>query len=215
MGLFSFLTTRPLQWRIDGATLLADDTFNTRFINRVKEKHPEWSRYQIECIIDDYKKFMYIAASSDESCTPSKLVDIIWHEHILFTRDYINHWCGKVLKKVIHHDPGTPDEQPKFKSAYEKTQAKIKKTYGSREESVLPDVADSLGDALGAIMEHTSYPHSSHNSHHSSDHGHSSHDSGGSHGHSSCSSSGGHSSCSSGSSCSSSSCGSSCGGGGD
>lgn len=164
-------------------------------------------------LIEDYKKYMYVAATSDESCTPSKDVDIIWHEHILFTRDYINHWCGKILKKVIHHEPGTPDEQPKFKSAYEKTQAKIKKTYGSREESVLPDVADSLGDALDAIMEHTS--HSSHNSHHSSDHGHSSHDSGSSHGHSSCSSSGGHSSCSSGSSCSSSSCGSSCGGGGD
>lgn len=203
MGLFSFFTTRPLQWRIDGATLLPDDIFNSRFIDRVKEKNPQWSRYQIECIIDDYKKFMYIAASSDESCTPSKLVDIIWHEHILFTRDYINHWCGKILKKVIHHDPGTPDEQPKFKSVYEKTQAKIKKTYGLREESVLPDIADNLGEALGAIVDY----HSSHSSH-SSDHGHSSHDSGGSHGHSSCSSSG-HSSCSS------SSCGSSCGGGGD
>lgn len=203
MGLFSFLTTRSLQWRLDRATLLAGDTYNTRFINRVKEKNPHWNRSMIGFLIEDYKKFMYVAATSNKMCTPSKDVDIIWHEHVLFTRDYFNHWCADILKKVIHHEPGTPDEQPKFKSAYEKTQAKIKKTYGSREESVLPDVADSLGDALDIIGEHT--PHSNHSSHHSGDHGHSSHDSGSSHGHSSCSSS----------SCSSSSCGSSCGGGGD
>lgn len=194
MRLFSYFTNRSLQKRIDAATLLINDTHNNRFINRVKEKNPHWSQLTIATHIEEYKKFMYVAATSNEMCTPSRDVDIIWHEHILFTRDYISYWCGKILKKVIHHEPSKPGEENAFKSAYIQTKEKIRKEYKQHNRSSalanLVDVVDTTANLADILSEYHS--------------GHSSHDNV-----SLCGSSG-HSSCSSGSSC-----GSGCGGGGD
>lgn len=57
------------------------------------EKHFE------ECI-----KFLYICTLTDQSLSPSKDLDKIWHTFILFTKDY-QLFCHNYLGKFIHHVP--------------------------------------------------------------------------------------------------------------
>lgn len=50
-------------------------------------------------------KFLILAAESQEhSCTPSRRVDLVWHEFILFTRLYAK-FCHTHFGKFIHHEP--------------------------------------------------------------------------------------------------------------
>ena len=51
-------------------------------------------------------KFMYLVSVFNTKLTPSLIVDLGWHEFILFTKTY-EKFCSKELGKFIHH---TPDE---------------------------------------------------------------------------------------------------------
>jgi hypothetical protein len=56
--------------------------------------------------IEEYRRFLYLAASSGEPVAPSPLIDRLWHTHINDTRAYLDEFCGKVIGRVIHHSPG-------------------------------------------------------------------------------------------------------------
>ena len=49
-------------------------------------------------------KFLCLSAVSTETLTPSKRVDDVWHEMILFTRTY-NDTCLQYFGTFIHHQP--------------------------------------------------------------------------------------------------------------
>lgn len=59
--------------------------------------------------IREYKKFMilkFIVSDTDAVIlSPPPVVDVIWHAHILFTKDYTN-FCKDCIKDFIHHNPG-------------------------------------------------------------------------------------------------------------
>ena len=48
----------------------------------------KWTIYVTETAILEYKKFMYLAATSNEMVSPSEIVDIVWHQHLIFTTSY-------------------------------------------------------------------------------------------------------------------------------
>lgn len=53
--------------------------------------------------LKDY--FYLIHISNNESVAmPSQVVDVAWHEFILFTREYAN-FCSKAFGRFIHHTP--------------------------------------------------------------------------------------------------------------
>ncbi len=54
--------------------------------------------------IDEYKKFVYLGIVSDFAVTPPKVIDQVWHEHLLFTRGYRD-FCRVVLKRDFDHNP--------------------------------------------------------------------------------------------------------------
>jgi uncharacterized membrane protein YgcG len=200
--------------RIQNATLVDGDWENSKFIIRVAEKH-DWRPSKVRALIEEYKKFLYIAVT-DGPATPSKEVDEIWHEHILFTESYFGTWT-KVLGRTLHHKPGFEGED--FSKTFKRIEDKKREYFGAEVVDKLSEVADAITDITPSKsytsheitskdVGHSHHDHSSHHSHHDSSPSHhscSSHSS-----HSCSSSSGGHSSCSS-SSCGSSSCG---GGGG-
>jgi hypothetical protein len=49
-------------------------------------------------------RFLYLCSISNRSLTPSKRIDGIWHELILFTRSY-HSFCHDKLGQFIHHQP--------------------------------------------------------------------------------------------------------------
>ena len=54
--------------------------------------------------IEEYKKFVYLGMVSDFSVTPPKVIDQVWHEHLLFSRAY-REFCRDVLGREFDHNP--------------------------------------------------------------------------------------------------------------
>lgn len=55
-----------------------------------------------EDLFSDLERFLSKAALMD--CSPTKHVDLVWHEFILHTKDY-NKYCVSKFGKLIHHIP--------------------------------------------------------------------------------------------------------------
>ncbi|MEO0794093.1 MAG: hypothetical protein AAFX93_02970 [Verrucomicrobiota bacterium] len=50
-------------------------------------------------------RFMQLVSNSPTTLTPSLRVDLVWHEFILFTREYAR-FCEEQFGHFIHHTPG-------------------------------------------------------------------------------------------------------------
>lgn len=76
-----------------------------------------WTEEFTQKAILEYKKFMYLAAISDQMVSPSEIIDKVWHEHLVFTKSY-EEFC-ELLGKQIHHIPSTHQkgEFEKFQQA--------------------------------------------------------------------------------------------------
>lgn len=72
-------------------------------VHRMVDKHG-WTEDKASLAFHDLKCFMYIAAESDRPVAPSIVIDEIWHEFILFTREY-GQFCSTLLGRFIHHVP--------------------------------------------------------------------------------------------------------------
>ena len=73
--------------------------------------------------IDEYKKFLYLGVVADFGVTPSKIIDQVWHEHLLFTKAY-GEFCRDVLGRPFEHFPelvATDDQTSVFREQYERT----------------------------------------------------------------------------------------------
>jgi len=88
-------------------------------------KEGELSETIVDVAIEEYRKFMVLLALGNRNLAMcSKEVDEIWHNHILFTRDYAQ-FCQSIFGSFVHHMPAT-SAQPvsqasvdRFYSAYE------------------------------------------------------------------------------------------------
>ena len=76
-------------------------------------------------VVDEYKRFMFLAVVADHQVTPSEAVDQAWHLHLLYTRSYWEDFCCRVLQTPIHHEPtkGGHAESTRFHDQYAKTLA--------------------------------------------------------------------------------------------
>jgi len=82
-----------------------------------------WSRYFACRVIEEYKRFCYLALVAGHPVTPSEDVDQAWHLHLLYTRSYWGDYCVEVLGQPLHHGPtrGGSEEQTKFRDWYTAT----------------------------------------------------------------------------------------------
>ncbi len=82
-----------------------------------------WSAAYAQRCISEYKKFLYLAASSHQPCTPSDQIDQVWHLHLSYTKSYWRELCEQILHMPLHHDPtkGGEQESQRFISQYEST----------------------------------------------------------------------------------------------
>lgn len=96
----------------------SDFTFTMRL-----EAENNWDIEYSLRVIEEYKKFMFLACIVSHSVCPSDEIDQVWHLHLLYTQSYWKEFCQLVLEKEIHHGPtkGGGEEKSKYEDLYEQT----------------------------------------------------------------------------------------------
>lgn len=84
-------------------------------------------------VIEEYKRFCFLAVTVGRELTPSDAVDQAWHLHLTYTRDYWERFCPQVLGRALHHGPtaGGAAEGHRFFSQYADTLAAYEAAFGT------------------------------------------------------------------------------------
>ena len=80
--------------------------FSPVLIRRVKEQHDYLSDADMRKVVDATRDYFYICnqAKGKMVAMPSEIVDVFWHEFLLFTREY-QEFCKKGIGRFLHHTP--------------------------------------------------------------------------------------------------------------
>ena len=99
-----------------------------------------WTLGFTRSAIREYRRFSFLAVVSPTPVTPSEEIDEIWHQHLIYSRDYWEHWCRDVLRQPLHHDPtrGGAVEQSRFRAQYADTLALYEAYFGPPDETFWP-----------------------------------------------------------------------------
>ena len=90
----------------------------------------KWTHYVTKKAIEEYKKFIFLASISNQMVSPSEIVDIVWHQHLIFSKSY-EKLC-QIAGKKIEHIPSThnPHNHSVFKAAQEHTTTLYESYFG-------------------------------------------------------------------------------------
>lgn len=85
---------------------LADFRLPDAVLERFKQKHPALDDKQCASVRDGLQQYFRICqlAGGRFVSMPSQVVDDLWHEFILFTRNY-ERFCGQAFGRFLHHTP--------------------------------------------------------------------------------------------------------------
>jgi hypothetical protein len=92
-----------------------------------------WSVGFARRVVEEYRRFLYLALRAGHPVTPSDEVDQAWHLHLVYSRSYWDELCAQVLQHRLHHGPtrGGPAEDDRFLEAYEATRASYQRCFGT------------------------------------------------------------------------------------
>lgn len=123
------LWTKIAEFNIDG--LPSEYGFSTRLANE-----NFWTINFTQKAILEYKKFMYLAGTSDLMVSPSEIIDVVWHQHLIFTQSYTD-FCN-IIGKNIQHVPSTHNREDaaKFRQAKERTRKLYNSTFGEQPKDI-------------------------------------------------------------------------------
>ena len=109
------------------------------FTDRLARDHG-WHLGHARAAIDAYRRFCFLAVVSPTPVTPSEVVDEVWHQHLIYSRDYWTIWCGETLKASLHHDPtpGGPEAQMTYRRQYAETLALHERFFGPPSRELWP-----------------------------------------------------------------------------
>jgi hypothetical protein len=79
------------------------DASTKAFADKIARKHNWKTKFALKAI-HEYKKFVYLGVVSNFNVTPSKVIDVVWHEHLLFTKAY-REFCNEVIEFHFEHNP--------------------------------------------------------------------------------------------------------------
>ena len=91
------------------------------------------NRFEIDSsqLLTELIKYLVITNENNKTTSPSYLVDLAWHEFILFTK-YYHQFCFNNFENFIHH---TPDSKSNT-SGYKFTLKCYEKRYGLPPENI-------------------------------------------------------------------------------
>lgn len=63
-------------------------------------------------LVEEYRRFMYLAGSSSENLAPSPIVDMVWQMHTEDTVAYYEDFCPRILGRTIYRPEGDSAPPP-------------------------------------------------------------------------------------------------------
>lgn len=80
--------------------------FHPSLRKKVQQRYPHLTNEQLMLVFTALRDYFYICNQSGKKMVsmPSQVVDVAWHEFILFTRSY-NEFCTRALGRFLHHTP--------------------------------------------------------------------------------------------------------------
>ena len=108
-----------------------DDADEVLSFNQRLAKDNGWTIEYTQRVINEYKKFAFLAMIAGHPVSPSSQVDQAWHLHLTYTHSYWDEFCGKILHKSLHHNPssGGYGEQEKYRRWYNETLISYEKIF--------------------------------------------------------------------------------------
>ena len=91
-----------------------------------------WSVAKSERVLGEYRRFLFLAMAAGHPVSPSRPVDLAWHQHLLDTRSYWQEFCPRVLGQPLHHTPsrGSKEERQRMWERYRRTLASYRTFFG-------------------------------------------------------------------------------------
>lgn len=153
-GLTAELPDHPIWSALSHYTIGPEDAALS-FAERLARENG-WSLAEAERVIEEYKRFCFLAATVDHPVTPSDQVDQAWHLHLTYSRDYWERFCPDILGRPLHHGPtaGGADEQHRYFTQYAETLRSYERVFGSPPADLWPDAARRLNEDPKARRVH-------------------------------------------------------------
>ncbi|WP_146443926.1 glycine-rich domain-containing protein [Botrimarina colliarenosi] len=140
-------------WRRLDAFQLDDPAASLPFSRRLARENG-WDVGFARRVVDEYKRFVFLAMTAGHEVTPSDEVDQAWHLHLTYTRSYWGELCGAVLGRPLHHGPtkGGHAEGARFEDQYERTLASYRAAFDADAPSdIWPPSAVRFGEAADFV----------------------------------------------------------------
>lgn len=102
-----------------------------RFSDKLAKENG-WTGGKARRVVEEYRRFVFLAVAADHPVSPSDPVDQAWHLHMTYTRPYWDDFCGRVLGTPLHHGPsrGGTAERAKFDGWYKDTLESYRRLFG-------------------------------------------------------------------------------------
>lgn len=80
--------------------------FHPALRKKVHARYPHLSNEQLDTVFSTLREYFLFTHQARRTMVsmPSQVVDVAWHEFILFTRSY-NEFCTRALGRFLHHTP--------------------------------------------------------------------------------------------------------------
>ena len=131
------LTDYPVWTKLANYTV-GPESASLNFVDRLAREN-RWTVPFAERVMDEYKRFCFLAIMAGHEVTPSDAVDQAWHLHLTYSRDYWGRFCPDVLETKLHHGPTTGGkvEQVRYYDQYAATLKSYEEYFG---EPSPPDI---------------------------------------------------------------------------
>ncbi len=97
------------------------------------EEGEGWTPEQCDSAEIEYKRYLHLCKVFGKGIVPNKIMDKVWHYHILDTRAYAQD-CENVFGHILHHFPyfgmGGEQDAINLKNSFVKTKEKYLATFG-------------------------------------------------------------------------------------
>lgn len=99
-----------------------------------------WDRTYADRVVEEYRRFCFLAMRAGHPVTPSDAVDQAWHLHLTYSRDYWDRFCPEILGGPLHHGPsaGGQAERDRYFRQYADTLASYERIFGPSPADIWP-----------------------------------------------------------------------------
>lgn len=121
----------PDLWDIIQAKFTGPDASTKAFANKLAVKLDWTNAFALKAVLE-YKKFVYLGIISKFVVTPSEIIDLVWHQHLLFSAAYRS-FCTEVIEYNFDHKPeliAVANETVIYSAQYDDTIALYKNEFG-------------------------------------------------------------------------------------